>query len=67
MKIMMYMMPVMMAIFVIQSTAALGWYWLVGNLFTAFQTYISSKTSEKRMQKLRQKYQEKERFYYTRY
>lgn len=66
MKIMMYMMPVMMAIFVIQSTAALGWYWLVGNLFTAFQTYISSKTSEKRMQKLREKYEEKERFYYTR-
>lgn len=66
MKIMMYMMPVMMAIFVVQSTAALGWYWLVGNLFTAFQTFISSRNSEKRLQKLKQKYEEKERFYYTR-
>lgn len=56
MKVMMYMMPIMMGIFVIQSTAALGWYWLVGNLFTAFQTYISAKNSEKKMLKLKEKY-----------
>lgn len=56
MKVMMYTMPIIMGIFVVQNTAALGWYWLVGNLFTALQTYISSITSEKKMIKLKEKY-----------
>ena len=49
-------MPVMMVIFILQSPAALGWYWLVGNLFTALQGYISSKQSEKKLEKLREKF-----------
>lgn len=56
MKVMLYSMPVMMVIFILQSPAALGWYWLVGNLFTALQGYISSKQSAKKMEKLREKY-----------
>ena len=64
MKIMMYMMPVMMVLFVIRNTAALGWYWLVGNIYTAVQTIISNKTSEKRMLKLQKKYEMEERYYF---
>lgn len=56
MKIMLYAMPVMMAVFIITNTAALGWYWFVGNIFTAFQSFISSKTSAKKLEALRQKY-----------
>ena len=56
MKVMLYSMPVMMVIFILQSPAALGWYWLVGNLFTALQGYISSKQSEKKLEKLREKF-----------
>ena len=64
MKIMMYMMPVMMVLFVIRNTAALGWYWLVGNIYTAVQTIISNKTSEKRMLKLQKKYEMEEKYYF---
>lgn len=56
MKVMLYVMPFMMVIFIWQSPAALGWYWLVGNLYTAFQGFISSKQSAKKMEKLREKY-----------
>jgi len=56
MKIMVYTMTVMMVIFVLQSTAALGLYWLVGNLYTMIQGYISHKNSKKRLEKLRAKY-----------
>ena len=64
MKIMMYMMPVMMVLFVIRNTAALGWYWFVGNIYTAIQTIINSKTSEKRMLKLQKKYEMEETNYF---
>ena len=37
MKIMLYGMPIMMAVFIITNTAALGWYWFVGNIFTAIE------------------------------
>lgn len=56
MKIMLYTMPIMMVMFIVTSPAALGWYWLVGNIFTAFQTFISSKLSAKKMEQLRKKY-----------
>jgi len=56
MNIMMYSMPLMMVIFIIQSPAALGWYWLVGNIYSALQSAISAKTSAKKLEKLRQKY-----------
>lgn len=56
MNIMMYSMPVMMLIFIIQSPAGLGWYWLVGNIYTAIQSAISAKTSAKKIEKLREKF-----------
>ncbi|NLD26364.1 MAG: YidC/Oxa1 family membrane protein insertase [Acholeplasmataceae bacterium] len=55
MKIMMYGMTVMMVIFVYQSTAALGLYWLVGNIYSTLQAEISAKTNAKRMEKLKSK------------
>lgn len=56
MKIMMYIMPLTMIIFIIQSPAALGWYWFVGNIYTALQNYISHKTSAKKLEKLKEKF-----------
>jgi len=56
MKIMLYGMPIMMAVFIITNTAALGWYWFVGNIFTAFQSFISQKSSAKKLEILRKKY-----------
>ncbi|MDD4077314.1 MAG: YidC/Oxa1 family membrane protein insertase [Bacilli bacterium] len=55
MKIMMYAMTVMMVIFVYNSTAALGLYWLVGNVYTTLQGYVGHKRSEKRKEKLRKR------------
>lgn len=56
MKIFMYMMTAMMAVFVFTSKAGLGVYWLIGNLYAIAQTIISSKTNAKRMEKLKQKH-----------
>lgn len=56
MNIMMYSMPVMMLIFIIQSPAGLGWYWLVGNIYTAIQSAIGAKTSAKKIEKLKEKF-----------
>ncbi len=56
MKIMMYVMPITMIIFIIQSPAALGWYWFVGNLYTALQNLISHKRSAKKLEELREKF-----------
>jgi len=55
MKFMMYGMSVMMVLFVYRSTAALGLYWLVGNLYTTLQGYIGHKRSQQRMEKLKAK------------
>ena len=60
MKIMLYSMPVIMVIFIIQNSAALGFYWLIGNIYTAVQTIISGKLGVKRLEKLREKYSEKD-------
>lgn len=56
MKIFMYMMIAMMAVFVFTSEAALGIYWLIGNLYAIAQTAIGTKNSEKRLEKLKQKH-----------
>lgn len=56
MKIMLYVMPITMVIFIIQSPAALGWYWLVGNIYSALQSFLSAKSSKKRLEKLKEKY-----------
>jgi len=55
MKFMMYGMSIMMVVFVYRSTAALGLYWLVGNLYTTLQGYIGHKRSQSRMAKLKDK------------
>ena len=60
MKFMMYFMIVMMAVFVFQSAAGLGVYWLIGNIYTAVQTVISGKLSAKRLEKLKEKYGERD-------
>lgn len=55
MKVMMYGMPVMMVLFIIRSPAALGLYWLVGNVYSALQSFLGNKNSAKRMEKLKEK------------
>lgn len=42
MKMMLYIMPVMIAIFAINFPAALSLYWVIGNLFMIVQTYFIS-------------------------
>ena len=56
MNIMMYGMPIMMVVFIIQSPAALGWYWLIGNIYSGIQSAISAKTSAKKLEKLKEKF-----------
>ena len=55
MKIMMYVMAGMMVIFVWQSPAALGLYWVVGNLYTTLQSWVGEKRSGERLEKLKKK------------
>jgi YidC/Oxa1 family membrane protein insertase len=52
MKFMIYFMTIMMVIFVYQSAAALGLYWLVGNIYSTLQAYIGHLLSRKRKEKL---------------
>ena len=56
MKIMMWTMTGMMGVFVYTSAAGLGVYWLIGNLYAIAQQFINAKTSEKRMEKLKNKH-----------
>lgn len=56
MKYMLYGMTGMMVLFVLQSPAGLGLYWLIGNIYSAFQGYISHKFSGSRMEKLKEKH-----------
>ena len=55
MKIMLYFMAAMMVVFVLQSPAALGLYWVVGNIYSTGQTAIGQLTSQKRLEKLKAK------------
>lgn len=55
MKVMMYVMAGMMVVFVLQSPAGLGLYWVIGNLYTTLQSWLGEKTSAKRMEKLKNK------------
>ncbi len=55
MKVMMYGMPVMMVVFIVTSPAALGLYWFVGNIYSTFQSYVGSKSSSARLEKLKVK------------
>lgn len=54
MKMVMYMMIFMMAVFVWTSKAALGLYWLIGNLYSLLQTHINTKQAEKKLEKLKE-------------
>lgn len=56
MKYMIYFMTIMMVVFVVQSPAALGLYWLIGNLYSTFQSYISHKNSSARIESLKKKH-----------
>ena len=56
MKVMMWAMTGMMGVFVYSSAAGLGVYWLIGNLYAIAQQFINAKTSEKRMEKLKNKH-----------
>ena len=56
MKIMMYFFAVMMVVFVIQSPAGLGLYWVIGNIYSTLQSWVGSLTSKKRMEQLKKKY-----------
>ncbi|HOA78083.1 MAG: YidC/Oxa1 family membrane protein insertase [Bacilli bacterium] len=55
MKIMLYFMTAMMVFFVYQSAAALGLYWLVGNIYTTLQGYVGHLFSKKREEKLKKR------------
>lgn len=55
MKIMMYVMAAMMVVFVLQSPAGLGLYWVIGNIYSTLQAWIGDKTSNRRLEKLRRK------------
>lgn len=56
MKMMMYMMMLMMGLFVFTSKAGLGVYWCIGNIYSMIQMTINSKTSNKRMEKMKNKF-----------
>lgn len=56
MNIVMYSMAIMMVVFVLQSPAGLGLYWLVGNIYSTLQSYIGHKNSEKRLEVLKSKH-----------
>jgi YidC/Oxa1 family membrane protein insertase len=56
MNVFAFAMSVMMVVFVLGNPAGLGLYWLVGNLYTMIQAQISFMLTEKRLAKLRAKY-----------
>jgi membrane protein insertase Oxa1/YidC/SpoIIIJ len=49
-------MSVMMVVFVLNNPAGLGLYWLVGNIYTMIQAQISYMLTEKRLAKLKEKF-----------
>ena len=56
MQFMLYFMAFMMVLFVWQSAAGLGVYWVVGNIYSTLQTWLGQKGTEKRLEKLREKH-----------
>lgn len=56
MKYMMYFMTIMMATFVLSSAAGLGFYWLIGNLYSMLQTLLNQNMNTKRMLKLKEEH-----------
>lgn len=56
MNIVMYGMTAMMVVFVLRSPAGLGIYWLIGNIYSTFQSYIGHINSAKRLEYLKNKH-----------
>lgn len=54
MKLMLWFMIFMMGTFVWSSKAGLGFYWLIGNLYSMVQMVINAKKNEKNLEKKRQ-------------
>ena len=55
MKFMMYFMIVMMAVFVFQSAAGLGVYWLIGNIYSLVQMFVNYKFADRKLARLKKK------------
>ena len=55
MQFMLYFMAVMMVVFVWNSPAGLGLYWVVGNIYSTIQSWVGQLNPEKRMEKMKQK------------
>lgn len=55
MKFMLYFMAAMMVVFVIQSPAGLGLYWVVGNIYSTLQSWLGQITSNKKLEKMKTK------------
>ncbi len=55
MKFMMYFMIVMMGMFVYQSAAGLGMYWLIGNIYSLTQMLLNHKFADRKLEKLKKK------------
>ena len=55
MKFMMYFMIVMMGMFVYQSAAGLGMYWLIGNIYSLTQMLLNHKFSDRKLERLKKK------------
>ena len=55
MKFMMYFMIVMMGMFVYQSAAGLGMYWLIGNIYSLTQMLLNNKFADRKLDKLKKK------------
>ena len=55
MKFMLYFMAAMMVIFVLQSPAGLGLYWVVGNVYSTLQSWIGQLNSNKKLEKMKAK------------
>ena len=55
MKFMMYFMIFMMGVFVFQSAAGLGLYWLIGNVYSLIQMFLNYKNADKKLARLKKK------------
>ena len=54
MQMMIYFMMLMMGMFVWQSKAGLGIYWLIGNIYSMIQTYINNNSAVKKLEKMKE-------------
>lgn len=55
MKFMLYFMAAMMVVFVLQSPAGLGLYWVIGNIYSTLQSTLGQLTANKKLEKMKAK------------